>query len=69
MAPSAVPFEPSYAALKNLHYKIHKYSATSVDFSLPIQPQDLSTDSTPYLDGAIGILSNLTACLYDDDAP
>jgi phage shock protein A len=70
MAPSTVPFEPSYAALKNLHQKLHKYTtATSVNLSLPIRPQDLSTDSTPYLDGAIGILSNSTTCLYDDDAP
>ena len=29
----------------------------------------MSINSTPYLDGVIGILSNLTAYLYDDDAP
>ena len=29
----------------------------------------MSIDSTPYLNGAIGMLSNSTACLYDDDAP
>ena len=70
MAPSAAPFGPSYTALKNLHQKLHKHTtATSVNLSLPIRPQDLSTDSTPYLDGAIGMLSNSTACLYDDDAP
>ena len=70
MAPSALPFEPSYTALKNLHQKLHKHTtATSVNLSLPIRPQDLSTDSTPYLDGAIGMLSNSTARLYDDDAP
>ena len=70
MAPSAAPFGLSYAALKNLYQKLHKHTtATSVNLSLPIRPQDLSTDSTPYLDGAIGMLSNLTACLYDDDAP
>jgi len=69
MAPSAVPFEPSYTALKNLRQKIHKHTTTSVNLTLPIRPQDLSTDSTPYLDGAIGMLSDSTAFLYDDDAP
>ena len=70
MAPSALPFEPSYTALKNLHQKLHKYTtATSVNLSLPIRPQDLSADSTPYIDGAIGMLSNSTSFLYDDDAP
>ena len=68
MAPSAVPFEPSYAALTNLRHKIHKHT-TSVNLTLPIRPSDLSTDSSPYLDGAIGILSDSTALLYDDDAP
>ena len=33
------------------------------------RPQDLSTNSNPYLDGAIGMLSDSTAFLYDDDAP
>jgi len=69
MAPSAVPFEPSYTALKNLRQKIHKHTTTSVNLTLPIRPQDLSTDSNPYLDGAIGMLSDSTAFLYDDDAP
>ena len=70
MAPLTVPFKLSYAALKNLHQKLHKYTtATSVNLSLPIRLQDLSTDSTLYLDGAIGMLSNSTACLYNDDAP
>ena len=68
MAPSAVPFEPSYAALTNLRHKIHKHT-TSVNLTLPTRPSDLSTDSNPYLDGAIGILSDSTALLYDDDAP
>jgi septal ring factor EnvC (AmiA/AmiB activator) len=68
MAPSAVPFEPSYAALTNLRHKIHKHT-TSVNLTLPTRPLDLSTDSNPYLDGAIGILSDSTALLYDDDAP
>jgi len=69
MAPSAVPFEPSYTALRNLRQKIHKHTTTSVNLTLPIRPQDLSTDSNPYLDGAIGMLSDSTAFLYDDDAP
>ena len=70
MTSSAVLFKPSYAALKNLHQKLYKYTtATSVNLSLPIRPQDLSADSTPYLDGAIGLLSDLTAYLYDDNAP
>src|SRR6266571_3110790 len=69
MAPSALPFEPSYTVLKNLHNKIHKYNVTSVNFTLPLQPQDPSTDVHPYLDNAIGILSNSTAFLYDNDAP
>ena len=70
MALLTVPFKPSYAVLKNLHQKLYKYTTvTLVNLSLPIRLQDLSTDSTPYLDGAIGILSNSTACLYDDNAP
>jgi len=69
MAPSAAPFELSYTALKNLRHKIHKHTTTSVNLTLPIRPQDLSTDLNPYLDGAIGVLSNSTAFLYDDDAP
>ena len=69
MAPSAVPFEPSHTAIKNLHQKVHKHTATSVKLTLPIRPQDLSTDLNPYLDNAIGILGDSTAFLYDDNAP
>ena len=69
MAPSAAPFEPSYIALKNLQQKVHKSTATSVNFTLPIWPQDLSTDLNPYLDNAIGILGDSTAFLYDDNTP
>jgi len=69
MAPSAAPFKPSYTILKNLRHKIHKHTMTSVNFTLPIWPQDLSIDLNPYLDGAIGVLSNSTAFLYNDDAP
>ncbi len=69
MAPSAVPFEPSYTALKNLRQKVHKHTATSVNLTLPIRPQDPSTDVNPYLDNAIGMLSESTAFLYDDEAP
>jgi len=36
MAPSAAPFKPFYIILKNLHYKIHKYTTTLVNFTLPI---------------------------------
>ena len=36
---------------------------------LPTQPSNLSTDLNPYLDGAIGILSDLTALLYNNNAP
>ncbi|XTI88207.1 hypothetical protein V2W45_1394848, partial [Cenococcum geophilum] len=69
MAPSAVPFEPFYTALKNLRHKVHKHTTTSVNLTLPIRPSDLSTDSNPYLDGAIGMLSDSTAFLYNNDAP
>ena len=68
MALLAVPFKPSYTALKNLRHKVYNYTATSVNLSLPIQPQDLSTDLTPYLDGAIGMLSDTTAFLYNNNA-
>ena len=68
MAPLAVLFKPSYTALKNLHYKVYNYTATLVNFSLPIQPQDLSIDLTPYLDGVIGMLSDITAFLYNNNA-
>ena len=69
MALLVVPFEPFYTALKNLYYKVYNYTATLVNLILPIWPQDLSTDVNPYLDGAIGILSESTAFLYDDEAP
>ena len=69
MAPSAVPFKPSYTALKNLHYKVHNHTITSVNLTLSIQPQDLSTDINPYLNNAIGILSKSIAFLYNDKAP
>src|SRR6266571_732699 len=69
MAPSALPFEPSYTTLKNLHQKIHKHITTTFNLTLPTRPQDLTTDTTPYINNAIGMLSNSTAFLYDDDAP
>ena len=70
MAPSALPFEPSYTALKNLRQKVHRHTSNfSLDLTLPTRPHDPSTDSNPYLDGAIGMLSDSTAFLYDDDAP
>ena len=69
MAPSATPFKPSYTTLKNLHHKVHKYSATSVNLTLPLQPQDPSTNMNPYLDNTIGMLSKSTAFLYNDKAP
>ena len=38
MALSAAPFRLSYAALKNFHQKLHKYTTvTSVNLSLPIR--------------------------------
>ena len=67
MAPSAVPFEPSYTALKNLRQKVSNYTTTSV--TLPHRPENLSTDLHPYLDNAIVTLSTSTAYLYDDNAP
>jgi len=69
MAPSAALFELSYTILKNLYHKIHKHTTTSVNLTLPIWLQDLSTNLNPYLDSAIGVLSNSTAFLYNDDAP
>ncbi len=69
MAPSATPFEPSYTALKNLRQKVHKHTTASVNLTLPIRPQDLSADVNPYIDDAIGMLSESTAFLYDDEAP
>ncbi|OCK96206.1 uncharacterized protein K441DRAFT_56358 [Cenococcum geophilum 1.58] len=63
MAPSALPFEPSYTALKNLHQKIYDCTTTSV--TLPIRPENLATDLRPYLDNAIVTLSTSTAYLYD----
>ena len=70
MALSAFLFKPSYTALKNLRQKVHRYTSNfSLDFTLPTRLYDLLTDLNPYLDGAIGILSNLTAFLYNNDAP
>ena len=69
MAPSAVPFKPSYTTLKNLRHKVYNYTATLVNLSLPIQLQDLFTDSTPYLNSAIGMLSDTTAFLYNNNVP
>src|SRR6266567_709082 len=69
MALSAVPFKPSYTTLKNLRQKVHKHTATSVNLTLPIRPQDPSTNVNPYLDDAIGMLSKSTAFLYHDEAP
>ena len=67
MAPSALPFEPSYTALKSLRQKVSNYTTTSV--TLPHRPENLSTDLHPYLDNAIVTLSTSTAYLYDDNAP
>ena len=67
MAPSAVPFEPSYTALKNLRQKVSNYTTTSV--TLPHRPKNLSTNLHPYLNNAIVTLSTLTAYLYDNNAP
>jgi len=69
MAPSAVPFEPSYIVLRNLRQKVHKHTTSLVNLTLPIRPQDLSTDSNSYINGAIGMLSDSTAFLYDNNAP
>jgi len=56
--------------LKNLRQKVHKHTTTaSVNLTLPIRPQDLSTDVNPYIDDALGMLSDSTSHLYDDDAP
>ena len=69
MVPLALPFEPSYIVLKNLHYKVHKHSITLVNLTLPLRPQDPSTNVNPYLDNAIGILSKSTTFLYNNKAP
>ena len=70
MAPLAVPFELSYTALKNLRQKVYKYTTTTlVNLTLPIQPQDFTTDINPYIDNIIGMLSESTAFLYNDKAP
>ena len=69
MAPLVVLFELSYTVLKNLHHKVHKYTVTLVNLTLPIWPQDLFIDVNPYLDNTIGILSESTAFLYNDEAP
>ena len=55
--------------LKNLRQKVRKYTTTLVNLTLPIRLQDLSIDLNPYLDSAIGILSDSIAFLYNDDAP
>ena len=56
--------------LKNLHQKVYKYITTAlVNLTLPIRPQDLSTDINPYIDDVLGILSDSTSHLYDEDAP
>ena len=67
MTPSALPFEPSYTALKSLRQKVSNYTTTSV--TLPHRPENLSTDLHPYLDHAIVTLSTSTVHLYDDNAP
>ena len=69
MTPLVTLFKPSYTALKNLHYKVHKYTITLVNLTLPFRPQDLTINIYPYLNNAIGILSNLTALLYNNKAP
>ena len=69
MAPLAVLFKLSYTALRNLYYKVHNHTVTLVNLMLPIWPQDLSTNVNPYLDNAIGMLSELTAFLYNNNAP
>jgi len=60
-------FEPSYTALKNLSQKI--YDSTTTTVTLPVRPENLTTDLHPYLDNAIVTLSTSTAYLYDDNAP
>ena len=70
MALLAVLFKPFYMVLKNLRQKVYKYITTTlVNFTLPIQLQDLSTDVNPYIDNILGILSDSISHLYDDDAP
>ena len=69
MAPLAVPFEPSYTALKNLRQKVRKHTTILVNLTLPHRPKNLSTDLHPYLNNAIVTLSTSTAYLYDDNAP
>ncbi|XTI91429.1 hypothetical protein V2W45_1495155 [Cenococcum geophilum] len=60
-SPSALPFEPSYTALKSLRQKVSNYTTTSV--TLPHRPKNLSTDLHPYLNNAIVTLSTSTAYL------
>jgi hypothetical protein len=70
MVPLAALFKLFYMALKNLRQKVHKYITTaSVNLTLLIQPQDLSTDVNPYIDDILGMLSDSTSYLYDEDAP
>ena len=66
MAPST-PFQPSYTALQSLQQKV--YDSTTTTITLPIRPENLTTDLHPYLDNAIVALSTSTAYLYDDNAP
>ena len=60
-------FDPSYTALKNLRQKI--YDSTTTTVTLPLRPENITTDLHPYLDDAIVTLSTSTAYLYDDNAP
>ena len=60
-------FDPSYTALKNLRQKV--YDSTTTTVTLPLRPENLTTDLHPYLDDAIVTLSTSTAYLYDDNAP
>ena len=70
MALLALPFKPSYITLENLYQKIHKYTtATLINLSLFIKLWNLFIDLTPYLDGTIGILSDSTSFLYNNNTP
>ena len=70
MALLAVLFEPSYIVLKNLCQKVYKYITTVlVNFTLLIQLQDLFTDVNSYIDNVLGIFSDSTSHLYNEDAP
>ena len=70
MALLAAPFELSYMVLKNLRQKVYKYITTAlVNLTLLIWPQDLFTDVNPYIDDVLGMFSDSTSHLYDEDAP